>query len=78
MPPKRQACIRIACHIGSFTAGAPVAVDDKPAGIELFEINKAGRDTASGQGGRGEADGLWLVGWMGLSGGEPAVKLGER
>ncbi len=56
----------------------PVAVDDEPAGVELFEINVAGGNAAGGQVGGGEADCLGLVHGRGSGLRKPRVELGER
>ena len=77
MPPKRQRAPWVAPHVGGLAARVPIAVDDEAAGVELFEVDVAGRDGAAGEGGGGEADGFGLVDGRGLGMREPGVELGE-
>lgn len=63
--------------IVSFSAGAPVAVDDEAQGVELFEVDVAGGDGAGGEVGGREADGFGLVDGVGEGGLIPGVELSE-
>ena len=77
MPPKRQACPRIARHVCRLSARTPIAVDDEAGGVEFFEVDVAAGDRARGEVAGGEADGFGLMDVRGLGGGEPGVELGE-
>lgn len=77
MPPKRQTRLRIAAHVRGFPARAPIAVDDKAALVQFFQVDEARGDGARGKGRGGEADGFGLVDARGLGVREPGVELGE-
>ena len=77
MPPERQTSLGIRRNIRCFPTRAPIAVDDKAARVEFFQVDEAGGDGAGGEGGSGEADGFGLVDVRGLGVGEPGVELGE-
>lgn len=41
VPPKRQTSSWVRPHVFGLSAGAPIAVNDKPGGVEFFEIDES-------------------------------------
>ena len=76
-PPERQTSAWIGRNVRCLSTGTPVAVYDKTARVEFFQVDVAGGDGPGGEVCGGEADGLGLVDLGLLSVSEPGVELSE-